>query len=108
MELIAADSSDAQAFNNYAYSLVERGNDFEFALELAKNAIRLVPGSSPYLDTIGWIYFKLDLFDEALKYIRESLSIDSENTTIQDHLNKVTKAKSDQNLPMIPQAEKRD
>ena len=108
MELIAADSSDAQAFNNYAYSLVERGNDFEFALELAKNAIRLVPGSSPYLDTIGWIYFKLDLFDEALKYIRESLSIDSENTTIQDHLNKVTKAKSDQNLPMIPQAEKQD
>jgi len=40
--------------------------------------------------------------------IRESLSIDSENTTIQDHLNKVTKAKSDQNLPMIPQAEKQD
>jgi hypothetical protein len=48
------------------------------------------------------------LFDEALKYIRESLSIDSENTTIQDHLNEVTKAKSDQNLPMIPQAEKQD
>lgn len=108
MELIAADSSDAQAFNNYAYSLVERGIDIEFALELAKNAIRLTPNSAPYLDTIGWIYYKLNLFDEALSYIFESLSIDGENETIQNHLEEVTKAKQDQTTPIIQQTEKQD
>jgi tetratricopeptide (TPR) repeat protein len=108
MELIAADSSDAQAFNNYAYSLVERGIDIEFALELAKNAIRLTPNSAPYLDTIGWIYYKLNLFDEALSYIFESLSIDGENETIQNHLEEVTKAKQNQTTPIIQQTEKQD
>ena len=53
MELISKDSTDAQAYNNYAYSLVERDENIEFALELAKNAIRPEPKSAAYLDTLG-------------------------------------------------------
>ena len=41
IELIESDSTDAQAFNNYAYSLVERDKDIDFALELAQYAISL-------------------------------------------------------------------
>ena len=108
MELIASDSTDAQAFNNYAYSLVERGEDVEFALELAKTAIRLSPKSAPYLDTIGWIYFKMNRFDEAMKYIRESLNIDQDNATIQEHMDEVIKAKSNQAIPKIQQVEKQN
>ena len=94
IDLISTDSTDAQAYNNYAYSLVERDRDFEFALELAQNAIRLEPKSAAYLDTIGWIYFKMNNFDEALRYIRESLNIDSSNETIQEHLNEIIKVKA--------------
>ena len=108
LELITTDSTDAQAFNNYAYSLVERGKDFEFALELAQNAIRLEPKSAAYLDTIGWIYFKMDRFEEAMQYIRESLSIDSGNTTIQEHLDKIIKLKAELKSPKIHQVENQD
>ena len=108
MELISTDSTDAQAFNNYAYSLVERGEDVEFALELAMNAIRLAPKSAPYLDTIGWIYFKMNRYDEAVDFIRQSLSIDPENNTIKEHLDEVVKAKSKENIPKIHQVEKQD
>jgi Tfp pilus assembly protein PilF len=108
MELITTDSTDAQAFNNYAYSLVEREQDFEFALELAQNAIRLEPKSAAYLDTIGWIYFKMDRFEEAMQYIRESLSIDSGNTTIQEHLDKIIKLKAELKSPKIHQVENKD
>ena len=94
LDLVATDSTDAQAFNNYAYSLADRNEDFELALELAKNAILLVPKSAPYLDTIGWIYYKLNDYEKAIEFIRESLSIDSSNPVIQDHLNAVIKAKS--------------
>ena len=97
MELIASDSTDAQAYNNYAYSLVERGENIEFALELAKNAIRLEPESAAYLDTIGWIYFKLSLHDEALIYIRESIAIDSNNVTIREHYDEIMKVRAEQN-----------
>jgi tetratricopeptide (TPR) repeat protein len=108
MELISTDSTDAQAFNNYAYSLVERGEDVEFALELAMNAIRLAPKSAPYLDTIGWIYFKMNRYDEAVDFIRQSLSIDPENKTIKEHLDEVVKAKSKETIPKFHQVEKQD
>ena len=108
VDLIASDSTDAQAYNNYAYSLVERDRDIEFALELAQNAIRLEPKSAAYLDTIGWIYFKMNNYDEALRYIRESLNIDSSNVTIQEHLNEIIKVKAEANPKMIQQVENQD
>ena len=108
MELISTDSTDAQAFNNYAYSLVERGEDVEFALELAMNAIRLAPKSAPYLDTIGWIYFKMNRYEKAVDFIRQSLSIDPQNNTIKEHLDEVVKAKSKETIPKIHLVEKQD
>jgi Tfp pilus assembly protein PilF len=38
-ELIQSDSTDAQALNNYSYSLVERGEKLDFALSLSKNGL---------------------------------------------------------------------
>ena len=105
VDLIASDTTDAQAYNNYAYSLVERDKDIDFALELAQNAIKLEPKSAAYLDTIGWIYFKMDMYDEALRYIIESLSIDSNNPTIQWHLDTIIKNKSKFNSSKVEQAE---
>ena len=98
MELISSDSTDAQAYNNYAYSLVERDENIEFALELAKNAIRLEPKSAAYLDTIGWIYFKLLKFDKALFYVRESIGIDSNNVTIREHYDEIIKVRNEKNI----------
>ena len=106
LNLIASDSTDAQAFNNYAYSLIERNKDIEFALELSKTAIRISPKSAPYLDTIGWIYFKMNQYDKALDYIKESLSIDKNNPTIKEHLDEVIKAKAEMNYPINQQVEK--
>tara|TARA_Y100000817_G_scaffold25848_1_gene18362 strand:- start:13271 stop:14809 length:1539 start_codon:yes stop_codon:yes gene_type:complete len=97
LDLVTSDSNDAQAYNNYAYSLADRDVNFELALELAENAIRLAPKSAPYLDTIGWIYYKLNDYDTAIKYIKESLSIDSSNEIIKEHLDEVIKAKAMQN-----------
>ena len=108
IELIESDSTDAQAFNNYAYSLVERDKDIDFALELAQYAISLEPKSAAYLDTIGWIYFKLNHYDEALKYIKESLTIDSNNSTIQGHLNQIIKVKAQNNPSKVQQVKNID
>ena len=105
VDLIASDTTDAQAYNNYAYSLVERDKDIDFALELAQNAVKLEPKSAAYLDTIGWIYFKMDMYDEALRYVRESLSIDSNNPTIQGHLDMIIKNKTKFNSSKMEQVE---
>ena len=89
MELITGDSLDAQAYNNFAYSLVERENDLELALDLALNAIKISPESAAYLDTVGWIYYKLGRYKEAKEYVEKSLKIDSTNITIKKHYDEI-------------------
>ena len=92
MSLISTDSTDAQAYNNFAFSLVERNDNLELALEMALISNRLQPKSAPYLDTLGWIYFKLQQPEKALEYIKESSEIDNNNPVILEHLADVLKA----------------
>ena len=54
--LIASDTNDVQALNNYSYSLVERNIHLNKALEMAKKAIELEPDNAAYLDTICLLY----------------------------------------------------
>ena len=86
ISLIKSDSTDAQAFNNYAYSLVERNHNLDKALTLAKKAIALDPDNPSYLDTIGWIYFKLNENDKAREYIETSVGIKGDNAVVLEHL----------------------
>jgi tetratricopeptide (TPR) repeat protein len=87
--LIQEDSTDAQAYNNYAYSLAERGEKLTFALEMAQKAVQIAPDNSAYLDTIGWIYFKLGDLEQALKYIKQSVEIEADNAVVLEHLGDV-------------------
>ncbi len=88
-DLVSSDSSDAQALNNYAYSLAERGVNLERALALAMDAIELEPENSAYLDTVGWIYFKMGKLKLALKFIQESVQIENTNAVVLEHLGDV-------------------
>ena len=94
-ELIQSDSTDAQALNNYSYSLVERGEKLDFALSLSKKAILLSPESSAYLDTYGWIHYKIGNIDSAEIYIKKSVELEDTNTVVLEHLGDVLISKSE-------------
>ncbi len=84
-QLISTDSTDAQALNNYAYSLVERDNRLEDALQYAAKAIALAPNNAAYLDTYGWIHFKLGHMNEAINYIKNSIELENTNAVVLEH-----------------------
>ena len=84
-KLIALNDRDAQAYNNFAYSLVERDEDLEYALTLAEKAIQISPDVSAYLDTIGWIYYKLSEFEKAKDFIAQALIYDDSSAVILEH-----------------------
>jgi len=86
---ISVDSTDAQILNNYAYSLSERDTDLNKALKMAKKAVEKEPKNSSYLDTIGWIYFKLGETEKALHYIAEAINCGEKSVTIYEHLGDV-------------------
>ena len=92
LDLIRTDSTDAQAYNNFAYSLVERKANLELALEMSLIANKTQPNSAPYLDTLGWIYFHLEQYEKSLEYVQQSYSIDSTNPIIVEHLADILKA----------------
>ena len=84
------DNNNAVGQNDYAYILSEReGTSLKklyYALELAENAIALEPGNAAFLDTLGWIYYKLGTYQKAEEYLQKSLSINDHNPVILEHL----------------------
>jgi tetratricopeptide (TPR) repeat protein len=75
--------------NNYAYSLAERELRLEYALELARKAVDAQPDRGAYLDTIGWIYYKLGKYNLALTYISRSLENRENSAVVVEHLGDV-------------------
>jgi tetratricopeptide (TPR) repeat protein len=84
------DSSNALVNNNYAYALSERGIQLERALRMVNLALKADSGNSSYLDTKGWIYFKLKDYDKAKVYIQQAISAGGESATTLEHLGDVT------------------
>ena len=80
------DSANALVNNNYAYSLSERGIKLDEALRMSKIALKLDSANSAYLDTMGWIYFKMGNYTEAKNYVQKALTAGGEKPDILDHL----------------------
>ena len=85
-EKIIQEDADHIAFNNYAYSLSTRGVNLEKALELSKKSLEYVPNSPEYLDTYGWIHYKMGDYNKALNYLYQSLEYDNKNSEVYLHL----------------------
>lgn len=77
---------NAMVLNNYAYSLSEQGVELERALEMVETALEQEPENSSYLDTMGWIHYKLGNYEEARGYIYKALEQDENNAEVLDHL----------------------
>lgn len=92
LNLIDQDSLDAQAYNNYAYSLVERNINFDKAMKFARKALDLDPDNAAYLDTYGWIQYKRGNLKIALEYIERSAELNDKNEVILEHLGDVYRA----------------
>lgn len=76
------DSANALINNNYAYSLSERGLQLERTLKMIEIAMDADSSNSSYLDTYGWIFFKLEEYDKAYYYIKKAIDIDGENNAV--------------------------
>jgi len=72
--------------NNYSYSLTCRGQNLDFALDLAHRAVAADSTNGAYLDTLGWIYFKKGMYEKAITLLAESVAEIPDNATLLYHL----------------------
>ncbi len=75
--------------NNYGYSLSVRGERLDDALEMVNKALETDPENGAFLDTIGWVYYKLGDYDKALEYIKKSAAIRGGSAEVLEHLGDV-------------------
>lgn len=75
--------------NNYSYALAVRGEQLERALEMVKISIAADSLNSSYLDTIGWVYYKLGDYELAKKYLEKAIELNQNSAVMFDHLGDV-------------------
>ena len=63
------DPNNANTLNNLSYTLLTNNQDYQIALELALQSVKLMPNSDANRDTLAWAYYKCGKFTEALDEI---------------------------------------
>ncbi len=97
---IQIDSSNATVNNNYAYSLSERGIRLDEALAMAKKAVEKEPLNSSFLDTIGWVYYKIGDYVKAKEYLEKALEVAGDRSVMLDHLGDILFKMGKKNLAL--------
>jgi tetratricopeptide (TPR) repeat protein len=72
--------------NNYAYSLAQRNLNLKKALRMSEIAIDKLPDNAAYLDTYGWINFKLGNYDAAIEYMDKAINTGDAVGEVFEHL----------------------
>ena len=85
-EALKLDPNNHLVLNNYAYSLAERGIQLERAQEMALKAVAAKPDNSSYLDTMGWVYFRLGEYREAAEYVKKAIEKGEVSAVVYEHL----------------------
>jgi tetratricopeptide (TPR) repeat protein len=99
-KVLSIDPDNALALNNYAYYLSVRGERLDYALEMSKRSLVDNPDNASYLDTYGWILFKLKKYEDARDYILKSLKANPNSAVVNDHLGDVYDAMGDRTNAM--------
>jgi tetratricopeptide (TPR) repeat protein len=85
-KLLAFDGNDVAALNNLAYIYAERLNQLDKALELARKARTLAPDNPAVADTLGWVLFKRDEYQQAVPVLEEAAGKISDGPEVRFHL----------------------
>jgi len=76
-----------EAQNYLGYMWAERGTNLHRALDLIERAVKAQPTNSAYLDSLGWVLFKLGRPREALVQMQRALEHQDEpDATLYEHL----------------------
>jgi len=66
-KVVELNPGNASALNYLAYTYADRNIKLEKALELVNKALVLEPGIGAYIDTLGWVYFRMGRKEDALR-----------------------------------------
>ncbi|HVN18184.1 MAG TPA: tetratricopeptide repeat protein [Dongiaceae bacterium] len=80
------DPQAAATLNYLGYMNADRGVKLEESLSYIKQALTIEPNNGAYLDSLGWVYFKLGKYDLAEENLNKAAVHMGSDPTVQEHL----------------------
>lgn len=86
---LKTDDENISSLNGLGYVLACQEKDLTRALSLCKQAVKIAPKSAACLDSLGWVYYKMGLYKDALQYLNDAEQIAPDNVEIANHIKSV-------------------
>ncbi len=86
LDLISRNPRDTYILNYLSYSMAIRNENLIEAKRLIIKALEIEKNNGFFLDTLGWIQFKLNKTNKAIRTIQLAIELEPNNSEIIDHL----------------------
>jgi predicted Zn-dependent protease len=87
--VLAMNANNSSALNYLGYMLADRNVKLQEAQQLISKALESDPNNGAYLDSLGWVYYRMDRLPEAEAALRRAMERYSKDPTVHDHLGDV-------------------
>ena len=88
-QALALQPDQPQVLNYLGYSLVERGEKLEEALDMIERAVAARPEDGFITDSLGWALYRIGRYDEAVEPMERAAQLEPVDPVINDHLGDV-------------------
>lgn len=93
--VLKMDPNNAVSLNNAAFLMAEHGGDLDSALTMATRAKQIMSNLPEISDTLGWIYLKKSMTDNAIDTFRDLVNKQPHAATYRYHLGMALMQKGD-------------
>jgi len=75
-----------QVLNYLGYSWVDMNMNLEEGLDMIQRAVDLRPSDGYIVDSLGWAFYRLRRFDDAVRELERAVSLKPDDPVLNDHL----------------------
>lgn len=75
-----------QVLNYLGYSWVDMNRNLEEGLDMIRRAVELRPDDGYIVDSLGWAYYRMGRFEDAVAELERAVQLRAGDATINDHL----------------------
>lgn len=74
-KILETEPNNASALNALGYTLADKTDRYSEALALIQKALVISPNDPFYLDSLGWVYYRMGKLEAAALYLKQAIAI---------------------------------
>jgi Flp pilus assembly protein TadD len=83
---LALSPDEPEVLNYLGYSWIDRGENLKSAKSMVERAVAAKPDSGAIVDSLGWAYYRLGLYAQAVEQLERATELEPADPDINDHL----------------------